>query len=400
MNNNDLYNNYRDNNDETKDNDDNNSTNQKIIKNDNKIKLENKSDNESNKNIMISLVLILLIGGVIAGFVFYSSKNKNQKGAVSDQTETKDTKQETEINSNDSNNIKIVNTSDKRRPYGVMINNHHAAWPQSGLDKAYLVYEIMVEGGITRMFALYTQDQNVEKIGSCRSARHNYIDYAQENDAILVHFGASNIADEQFPQFKQDHIDGNYTDSSYFYRDRNLGRALEHTAFTTSDNIKKAIQNHGFRNERNKDYLLNYVTKDVELSSLDGSKVANNVSIKYSYYQTSTYEYDSVNKYYNRSMSGVKHTDLVTGEQYHFKNIIAYSVQYDTVDKSGHQDLKNVGTGDGYYITNGYAVPITWEKKSRTEATIYKYKNGQEIEVNDGNTFIQIYPSGGNLSIS
>ena len=289
---------------------------------------------------------------------------------------------------------------DKRRPYGVMINNHHAAWPQSGLSQSYLVYEIMVEGGITRMFALYTQNVDIEKIGSVRSARHNYIDYAQENDAILVHFGSSNIAEAQYPQFNQDHIDGNYSDSSYFYRDKSLGRALEHTAFTTSNNIKTAIQNRGFRNERKKDFLLNYVTKEVDLSTIEGNQVANNVSVTYSYYQTSSYEYDPTNKYYNRSMGGVKHTDLVTGEQYHFKNIIIYAVQYDTVDKSGHQDMKNVGSGSGYYITNGYAVPITWEKKSRTDETIYKYKDGREIEVNDGNTFIQIYPTNGSLAIS
>ena len=343
--------------------------------------------------ILAILIVVSLIGSVI--FITFNSK----KNDIRPETKTEDKKEE-DTTQKIEEKIKIVNMDDKKRPYAVMINNHHAAWPQSGLSQAYLIYEIMVEGGITRMFALYTQDVNVEKIGSVRSARHNYIDYAQENDAILVHFGSSNIAEAQFPQFKQDHIDGNYTDSSYFYRDRNLGRSLEHTAFTTSDNIKSAIQNKGLRNERNKDYLLNYVTKEVDLSKIDDSKTANNVSIKYSYYQTSTYEYDSDNKYYNRLMGGVKHTDLVTGEQYHFKNIIVYSVQYDTVDNQGHQDLKNIGSGEGYYITNGYAVPITWEKKSRTDATVYKYKNGSEIEVNDGNTFIQIYPTSGSLEIS
>ena len=64
------------------------------------------------------------------------------------------------------------------------------------------------------------------------------------------------------------------------------------------------------------------------------------------------------------------------------------------------EGLENIGSGEGYFITNGYAVPITWEKKSRDAQTVYKYKNGEEIVVNDGNTFIQIQPTGQTLSIS
>ena len=385
---NNFYDNYKD--DDLKK--DNNLTDQEKLNDDNNLDTLPKS----KKIILIvlaSLIIVSIVGSLIYMKMSSKEENKQEQNKVEEKkAEKSETVEERKIN--------IINLNDKKRPYGVMINNHHAAWPQSGLSKAYLVYEIMVEGGITRMFALYTQDVNVEKIGSCRSARHNYIDYAQENDAIFVHFGSSNIAEEQFPVFKQDHIDGNYTDSSYFYRDRSLGRSLEHTAFTNSDSIKKAIQKHGFRNERNKDYLLNYISGDVDLSALENNKVANNISIKYSDYQTSRYQYDPQNKYYNRSMGNTKHTDLVTGEQYHFKNIIVYAVKYDTVDKSGHQDLKNVGSGEGYYITNGYAVPITWEKKSRTDQTIYKYKNGKEIDVSDGNTFIQIYPTSGNLTIN
>lgn len=397
MSNNDFYNKYKGNADEVK-------KNSSVVyhepkKNKKKLELDNPKVKMGKKNIIVSLILILVLGVITAGFTFYSLNSKKEKKSdlVNDNVE-KTT--ESEKNLDKTENVTIVNLNDKKRPYGVMINNHHAAWPQSGLDKAFIVYEIMVEGGITRMFALYTQDADVSKIGSCRSARHNYIDYAQENDAILVHFGSSNIAEGQYSVFKQDHIDGNYTDSSYFYRDKSLGRSLEHTAFTNSDSIKKAIQNHGFRNERNKDYLLNYVSKEVNLSEISGSQVANNVSVKYSYYQTSSYVYDAEHKYYYRSMSGQKHTDLVTGEQYHFKNIIIYNVQYNVVDKAGHQDLKNVGSGTGYYITNGYAVPITWEKSAREAQTVYKYQNGQEIEVSDGNTFIQIYPTGESVSIS
>lgn len=66
-----------------------------------------------------------------------------------------------------------------------MINNISVARPlQSGLQDAYLMYEIIVEGGITRYMALF-MDQNTTRIGSIRSARHYFLDYALENDANL-----------------------------------------------------------------------------------------------------------------------------------------------------------------------------------------------------------------------
>ncbi len=354
-------------------------------------KKNKKSKKKLNKKtliiLIIAVVLLIGVGGVLLISFNGESKYKIVKGESLESAIEKP-------------KVQIVDLEDTRRPIAMMINNHHDAWPQAGLSDAYIIYELMVEGGITRMMALYTQDKDVKKIGSARSARHNYLDYALESDAIYVHFGGSTYAYNDIKKLGVDDIDGNTFANKYFYRDKTLNRSIEHTAFTTSANLKKAIADLKYRNERKKDYLLNYTTDEVDLSKIANNKVANKVSIKYSYYQTSSYEYNSDEKVYYRFMGGQKHTDLVTGEQYKFKNIIVYSVKYTTISKKGHQDLSNVGSGKGYYITNGYAIPITWTKPSRTEATVYKYENGEEIDVSDGNTFIQIYPTTGTLTIS
>ena len=87
--------------------------------------------------------------------------------------------------------VKIYNMESKTRPFAIMIDNEKGAWKQqTGLQQAYLVYEIIVEGGITRLLAIY-KDQDVSKIGPVRSARHYYLDYALENDAVFTHFGYS-----------------------------------------------------------------------------------------------------------------------------------------------------------------------------------------------------------------
>ena len=155
------------------------------------------------------------------------------------------------------------------------------------------------------------------------------------------------------------------------------------------------------KNKNNEVLYLNYSAKEVDLSTTEGVQLADNITLKYSDYHTTSYEYDEENKVYKRSMSGKANVDLETGEQYTAKNIIVYKVNNYTLggENKGRQELENIGSGSGYYISNGYAVPITWEKTSHSGQTVYKYENGEEIKVNDGNTFIQIMPTTGTIKI-
>ena len=70
----------------------------------------------------------------------------------------------------------------------------------------------------------------------------------------------------------------------------------------------------------------------------------------------------------------------------------------DTENK-GRQGLKNIGTFDGYYITNGKAIKIKCIKNARDEKTVYQDLNGNEIDVNDGNTFVNICPINAKVEI-
>ena len=294
--------------------------------------------------------------------------------------------------------LKIVDEESKSRPYAIMINNLGVARPlQSGLQDAYIIYEMIVEGGLTRYMALF-MDQNTERIGSIRSARHYYIDYALENDAIYVHHGKSPQAQADFGLLNGSRIE--VDESKTGWRDKSLNVAYEHTLFTNIEKLNSGLGNK--RKTRNKDLLLNYSVESVNLSEKENAKVANKVTVKYSNSVTSSYEYDEVNKVYKRSVNGKAHTDYVTKEQYTFKNIIAYDVKNSRIsgDTKDRQTLDNIGKGKGYFISEGYAVPITWEKKDRSSQTIYKYEDGTEIIVNDGNTFIQIYPKSGALTIN
>jgi hypothetical protein len=166
--------------------------------------------------------------------------------------------------------------------------------------------------------------------------------------------------------------------------------------------LKKGTDKLNYRSTTSKKILLNYTTDTVDLSTKENNEKADTIVIKYSNSVTDKYVYDSTNNYYLRYVNNKAHVDDITKLQYHFKNIITYQVDNDTIndDEKGRQNIYNIGTGEGYYITNGYATKIKWSKASREAQTKYTYLDGSEIDVSDGNTFIQIQPKGQNLSIT
>lgn len=347
----------------------------------------------NKKTLIFIIVLVLIIA--VAGAVL-ASKFLKKEDVSANNSEEKESAEVVVLKK-----VKIVDVDSKSRPYAVMINNNHAAWPQCGVQDAYIVYEIIAEGGITRMMAVY-KDQDTAKIGSIRSARHYFIDYAEENDAIFVHWGGSPQAYSRISSSKINDLDGIALEGSVFFRDKTLNRAYEHTGFTSMKNLKEYAAQKGFTRDTNKDLLLKYSADEVTLEGNEDAKPAKSINLKYSEYHSTSYEYDEESKVYKRSMSNTKNVDLVTGEQYTAKNIIVYKVGNYTLndgENKGRQELKNIGKGEGYYISDGYAVPITWEKTSHSGQTVYKYENGDKLIVNDGNTFIQIMPENGVITI-
>jgi len=331
---------------------------------------------------VIFLFLLLIVGGVGTYLVLTGKiKFKEIVNKTNEIVETPIKK------------IQIVDEESTSRPIAVMINNHPSARPfQSGLQDSYIMYEFIVEGGLTRYLALFL-DKETERIGSIRSARHYFLDYALENDAIYIHHGTSPQASADFHLV--DRIEVNeYRDESIStaWRD-DIDAAYEHTLFTSIKHIERGIKDK--RIERNNDLLLDYSVYDIDLTKKDGNIKVEKVEIPYSNNTTTSYKYDDVEKVYYRYVNDKEHVDYVTKKQYSFKNIITYKVKNYTlvdVENKGRQGLENIGKGEGYYISNGYAVGINWEKKCRECQTKYTYKDGSELVVNDGNTFIQVQP--------
>ena len=280
---------------------------------------------EWNKKSKLALVIILalfILLGVIVYF-FLTKKEPVFEPKVND-TESVEEKEEVK-------NINIIDLKSNTRPVAVMINNIGVARKyHSGLQDAYMVYEMIVEGGLTRLMAVY-KDADTAKIGSIRSSRHYYLDYALENDAIYVHWGYSEYAQRDIASLGINNLNGLVYGNTYFWRDKNLPVSSEHTAFTSMELINKGIEKLNYRKTTDEKPLLTYSADALDLSEMEGAIPANQIAIKYSNSVETDYVYDSEANNYKRSVNGSAHTDYVTKEQYTAKNIITYQVKNSTI---------------------------------------------------------------------
>ncbi|MBQ9297806.1 MAG: DUF3048 domain-containing protein [Clostridia bacterium] len=348
------------------------------------------------KKFIIFFLLICMIGaGGYLGYKYYETMQTIETDSPDpQQEEIADDPVVVELEPEPVKTVEIFKGTE--RPIAVMIDNNKNAWPQSGLNDAYLVYEIIVEGGETRLMACF-KGANLEKIGPIRSSRHYFLDYAMENDAIYVHFGWSPQAESDIASYGINNVNGLIESSKTFWRVKD--KSAPHNAVTNTEKILEVAAKRKYRTESDFTSVLNYVVDEVELT---GGIMANEVTIPYSTSNKVKYEYNPETKMYTRYSKGKKQTDWITKEDVTTKNIIITKADnYTLTDKEnkGRQGIKNIGTLDGYYITNGMAIPITCTKNSRTSKTEYKDLEGNIIEVNDGRTFIQICPLDSNILI-
>ncbi len=348
-------------------------------------------ENKGTKFLVIILIILILIAGGLMAYKIIKNKDKSETQEVSE-NENVENILTAEI---EEKKINIFKGND--RPIAVMIDNHNLAWPQAGLNKAYMVYEIIVEGGETRLMALF-KGQNVDKIGPVRSSRHYFIDYVMENDAIYAHYGWSPLAQSDISSYGINNINGISESTSVFWRVKD--KSAPHNAVTSTEALLKSAKSKGYKTTSNKESILNYVTDEVKLEE---GQSATTVTIPHSTLQKVRYEYDEENKVYKRYARNKSQNDWDTGYAVTTKNIIITfcdNYNLNDADNVGRQGLKNIGTFNGYYITNGKAIKIKCTKEARNLQTKYVDLDGNEIDVNDGNTWVNICPTNANVNFN
>jgi len=281
------------------------------------------------------------------------------------------------------------------RPYAVMINNIKVASPQSGLSAADILYEVLVEYGITRFMAVFeAQDalaDTTKRIGSVRSARHYYVNLANECDAIYVHFGGTTFAYDKIKSANTTSVDGIMGGfaGQAFSRDQKI--QAPHNVFLNYSVLLNDVFKSSLRSEwdPNRDKLFNFFEDDT--TPANGQK-ADKVTIQFSQSVRPYLVYDKETGECSRYQFGVLHNDPNNEQPLTFKNII---VQYAKHAPKSNEYITielDDAEGDGYYITNGVAIPIVWKRNETPNECHYYDLEGNELSINVGKTYIAIYP--------
>lgn len=281
------------------------------------------------------------------------------------------------------------------RPLAVMVNNHVDARPQSGLIYADLVYEIVAEGGITRLLPFY-KSEIPEKIGPVRSAREYFLVLVKElGDAMLMHIGWSPqalAAIESWPVRSLGRGGGQ------FWRDNPRGVATEHTAYADGKDLLETGINLGWEGTR--EYKV-WEFKD-DKSEYDSAKAFSTVTIDF-WHQgdySAIFDYNAESNMYLRSMgydadgNSIPHNDQETEEQVQVKNLLVQFVKEVPIpnDLKGRLDYELVGSGTGLVFIDGKVIEVTWNKVERDSRTMFYDSDGEEMKFNRGKFWISIVP--------
>ena len=276
------------------------------------------------------------------------------------------------------------------RPILMSVENHPDARPQWGISSADVVWEMVAEGGITRMLLMFSDVSRLpDKVGPTRSARHYFVSLAEGFDAIFVHFGWSPLAQEQIQSHGVNNINGLY--DNYFYRDNSRNVATEHTAYTTRDAITKAIADKGFRTEI-KDGYSNPLKFYSDVHSYSAG-ACTEFTVPFSNGYTYTLTYNETDKVYYSSLGSKPFMDD-NGTQQSFTNVIMCYANVTSIagDSKGRQDY-DLSSGEGYVFSNGTYEKITWKKGDSANIMKFYGADGNELALNVGRTYIALVPA-------
>jgi len=295
-------------------------------------------------------------------------------------------------------NLPVAEGKQRIRPIAIMINNRKVATPQEGISRADIWFEMPAEAEVNRIMAVFYDYADIKTIGTVRSARDYFVDFALPLDALYIHYGGSPqfyILDKKINLDDLDGINGRVHNTLFWrdqYRKKNAG--YEHSVLTSGEKLWNGIPALGRRNEINEDYkpYFNFNEEDVT----PAGTAASTVKIKYSSYISPVFKYNAENKMYLREQYGAPHIDSAyNNEQITVKNILVLKTKVTPIsgDTEGRVKVTTTGEGNGFYISNGKALEIIWRKKSREDKLELFDKNNNPLYLNTGKTWVSILSS-------
>lgn len=289
-----------------------------------------------------------------------------------------------------------------QRPVAVMLNNIKAAMPQQGNSQADIIYEVLAEGGITRMLGLYQTPGDAGLIGSVRSARQYYWELACGHDAVYIHAGGS----PEFYSTKQtlglttvDGVNGYWPGMFWRDRDRIAGKhfAVEHSLLTSGEAIAAMLASHEELVPHAEGYTYEMSFTD-DAAPADGQP-AGTIVASFSSGKTTTFRYDAQQKLYLAEQYGEAYIDGNDNAQVSATNVLV--LQTDCIQVANDDKGRiavDLSSGSGWFACGGKIAPITWEKGTASQQLRYFDENGDPLVLGRGKSYVCIIPTTGGMT--
>lgn len=292
---------------------------------------------------------------------------------------------------------------DINRPaVGVKIDNHARSRPQTGLETADVVYEELVEGGITRFLAMF-HCGDAANLGPTRSARAVDPDIlVQYAPVLFAYSGASpNVLRKVASTAGVVDLQHGANGAAY---SRVRGRPAPHNLYTSTDRIRALPRAQGIMGPPKSGFLFDQALVTAEPAPPPAGAppagppaptvpVANKVSFSYSGAGGSnvvSYTYDPAGRKYLRSYGGQPHI-AASGAQLSAVNVLVLKVN---VSRAGSSpEITVTGTGEATVLRGGQVIQGRWIRPGLGDQIALADGSDQPIKLVPGNTWINLLPA-------
>ncbi len=285
----------------------------------------------------------------------------------------------------------------------VKVENDPSVRPQYGLDMADMVFEELVEGGITR-FATVWQSQLPKELGPVRSVRHVDAAIAAPMADLFVFSGGAR------PTIR--FIKKTITSNTKIYSEgapgmhRTRYHSMPHNLFLYPDKLivkgNKTSSSDGFF-VNPAQLAQNGATAWTDITMPATALKTPSVALTFSNFEYSNWTWDAPTGTWLRKDQGRVHT-AADGTQIHAKNIVIIRVKTGDAgynDPAGHFVPRTIltGTGTGYLLSNGLSIPIKWSKTTDRSQMALTDLMGAPVSIPIGNTWVELVPLDGGKAV-
>jgi hypothetical protein len=294
--------------------------------------------------------------------------------------------------------------SPDKRALLVKIDNVPLARPHYGLTQADMVFEILVEGFVTRLAVVF-HSQDPQTIGNIRSARLADRSLTPMVRGALVYSGTSAY---EMPLIQGDAANGKYVDLSADYTSgyyRVTFRPGPYNMFTSAAAMRQAIAAHGADTPQQIPSwgFLAAIDHAPTIAGMAGGVAATDITIPYREdISLVKYQYDPQTRTYarfqNNAGKSVRDIDAVNNQPIAAANIAIIHTEIwevpQIVDAAGSfaHDMRLTGTGSATIFRDGLRQEATWTRASDTDAFTFKNAAGEKILFDQGQTWVHVVP--------